>query len=71
VLITWFGFLGIRLPLAHLLAWPEIHLPTGMRLPACDLGLRGAWIAMVIDLWIRGLLLTWRFAAGHWRHIHV
>jgi putative MATE family efflux protein len=71
VLITWFGFLGIRLPLAHLLAWPEIHLPTGMRLPACDLGLRGAWIAMVIDLWIRGLLLTWRFAAGLWRHIHV
>ena len=71
VLITWFGFLGIRLPLAHLLAWPEIHLPTGIRFPACDLGLRGAWIAMVTDLWIRGLLLTWRFAAGHWRHMPV
>jgi len=71
VLITWFGFLGIRLPLAHFLAWPEIPLGPDLHLPALDLGLRGAWIAMVLDLWVRGLLLTWRFVAGRWRHIEV
>ncbi|MBA2226009.1 MATE family efflux transporter [Thermogemmata fonticola] len=71
VLITWFGFLGIRLPLAHFLAWPEIPLGADLRLPALGLGLRGAWIAMVLDLWVRGLLLTWRFVAGRWRHIEV
>ncbi|MDW8242161.1 MAG: MATE family efflux transporter [Thermogemmata sp.] len=71
VLITWLGFLGVRLPLAHLLAWPSITLNDQVSLPALNLGLRGAWIAMILDLWLRGLFLTARFAWGRWRHIDV
>src|SRR5262249_45193403 len=43
VLITWAGFLGVRIPLAYLLtrgSW--------------NLGLVGAWLAMFADLYLRG-----------------
>ena len=69
VLISWVGFLGVRLPLAMWLTgktpvdgW-EIHGPTW--------GLIGAWVAMVTDLYIRGLLFVWRFASGKWKTLRV
>lgn len=34
-------------------------------------GLRGAWYAMVADLFVRALFLQWRFGAGHWKRIRV
>lgn len=34
-------------------------------------GLVGAWYAMIIDLFVRGLLLLWRFRQGKWKSIRV
>ena len=54
------GFLGVRIPLALLLTRG-----------ALDLGLQGAWVAMVADLYVRGLLFVWRFAGGRWKSAKV
>lgn len=56
VLFTWFGFLAVRIPLAYLLTSGPI-----------DMGLYGAWIAMVTDVAVRGAFLAWRFAGGRWK----
>ncbi len=58
VLISWFGFLGVRIPLAYIL--------TGN-----GLGLVGAWLAMVADIWVRGFIYAWRFRSGQWKRIVV
>jgi putative MATE family efflux protein len=60
VLITWVGFLGVRIPLAYLLTMPE-----------WELGLFGAWIAMIADLVVRGYFLLWRVRSGAWQHMRV
>jgi putative MATE family efflux protein len=60
VLFTWLGFLGVRLPLAYWLTRPEFGL-----------GLYGAWLAMVADLFVRGTLMLTRFAGGRWQGIRV
>ena len=60
VLITWFGFFGVRIPLAYLLMSPELGL-----------GLVGAWTAMFIDLYVRGVLIFGRFASGRWKRLRV
>ena len=60
VLFTWFGFFAVRIPLAYLLTRPEYGL-----------GLRGAWLAMIADIVVRGALILWRFAGGSWRTIRV
>jgi putative MATE family efflux protein len=59
VLISWFGFLAVRIPLAYLLTGPAA------------MGLFGAWLAMFADLWVRGLLFAARFAGGRWRAARV
>lgn len=53
------GFLFVRVGLAYLLA---IYL---------GYGLIGAWIAMVVDLFIRGYLIQRRFSQGHWKSVQV
>ncbi len=53
------GMLGVRIPLAHLAVY-HYHL-----------GIQGAWWAMVVDLWIRCLLVAWRFWQGGWQKIKV
>ncbi len=60
VLFTWFGFFGVRIPLAYLLTSNMVGL-----------GLWGAWLAMFIDLYVRGLFFLGRFAGGRWRRIRV
>ncbi len=60
VVITWVGFVGVRIPLAFLLTRPSLGL-----------GLQGAWVAMVADLYVRGALFVWRFAGGRWQTIKV
>lgn len=60
VLITWLGFLGVRIPLAYVLTGSSVGL-----------GLFGAWIAMTADIWVRGLCLAARFASGRWKRIEV
>ena len=61
VLITWFGFFAVRIPLAYLLTRPEMR----------RLGLWGAWLAMFVDLYVRGLFFLGRFAGGRWQKLRV
>jgi putative MATE family efflux protein len=71
VIISWFGFLGVRIPLAYLLATPQVDLgPLGV-IPGCGLGLFGAWVAMCADIWVRGAFFALRFASGRWKKIEV
>ncbi|MCS7014488.1 MAG: MATE family efflux transporter [Gemmatales bacterium] len=60
VIFTWVGFLGVRIPLAYWL--------TG---PSWQLGLLGAWYAMVTDLVVRGVAFLVRFAGGRWQSCRV
>jgi Na+-driven multidrug efflux pump len=70
ILLTWIGFLAIRMPLAYLLTrsvidlgWVQVH--------GWDMGLIGAWIAMFADLTIRGVLFLGRFIGGKWQTVRV
>lgn len=60
VLFTIVGFFALRLPLAMYLTRPELGL-----------GLMGAWIAMIVDVFARGTFVLLRFASGHWRRMVV
>ena len=71
VLISWFGFLCVRIPLAFLLAYPAVDLGRLGVLPGANLGLFGAWVAMVIDILVRGSFFAIRFAGGRWKRIVV
>jgi putative MATE family efflux protein len=53
------GYLGVRIPLAYLLAqhW--------------NLGVAGAWYAMLADLTVRCLLVSVRFLQGGWKRVRV
>jgi putative MATE family efflux protein len=67
VLFTWIGFFVVRIPLAYYLALAEIDLgPLGVY-PGLNLGLMGAWWAMLADLCIRGVFFFFRFAHGKWQ----
>ena len=69
VLISWVGFLGVRLPLA---VWFTGKMPfAGWEVSGPGWGLYGAWVAMVVDLYVRGLLFVWRFVSGQWKTIRV
>jgi putative MATE family efflux protein len=70
LLITFAGLCGIRLPLAALLAWPEVSLGP-LTIPGLGWGVQGAWTAMVSDLIVRALLIVCRFQLGGWRQIKV
>ena len=62
VLITWVGFLGVRLPLAFLLTDPR---------GGFEWGLLGAWTAMFVDIYVRGAFFLARFAGGRWKRVRV
>jgi Na+-driven multidrug efflux pump len=59
LVITLIGFLGVRIPLAWLLAY-SFHW-----------GISGAWYAMVVDLMVRATLVTARFSVGAWKDVQV
>lgn len=59
LLIAAVGMWGVRLTLAWLLV------------NRLNLGLMGAWTAMVVDLWIRGTITFLRFRSGRWKSIKV
>jgi putative MATE family efflux protein len=70
--ITFIGFLAVRIPLAVILAWSAITLPgSGDQLELFNLGVRGAWYAMAIDLYVRTGLAVARFRHGVWKRIEV
>lgn len=59
MLITLAGFWGVRVTLAYILA------------TTTNLGLIGAWLAMITDLFVRAALFAWRFRHGGWKEIDV
>jgi putative MATE family efflux protein len=59
LLFTFIGLLGVRMPTAYLFT------------DILDWGVRGAWYAMVADLTVRCLLVSYRFLHGGWKHIEV
>ncbi len=71
LILTWVGFLGVRLPIAYWLIFPSVDLGPLGRIEGCDLGLYGAWMAMFADLSVRGILFLLRFAGGRWKLIKV
>jgi putative MATE family efflux protein len=69
---TFIGFVLVRIPLGIVLAWPALDLPGTMgTVELFDLGVRGAWYAMVIDLYVRCALAIGRFVQGGWKKIEV
>jgi putative MATE family efflux protein len=71
VLFTWFGFFGVRIPLTYVLACDRIDLgPLGVW-HGLDYGLWGAWMAMFIDLYVRGVFFLGRFAGARWQRLRV
>ena len=71
ILLTWVGFLVIRIPLAYLLTRSVVDLGPLGSVGGWDLGLIGAWIAMFADLLVRGVLFFARFLGGRWKTIRV
>jgi putative MATE family efflux protein len=71
ILISWFGFLVVRIPLAYLFTRSTIDLGWLGVLPGWNLGLFGAWIAMCLDIWVRGTFFAVRFIRGRWKKIEV
>ena len=71
ILLTWTGFLIVRIPLAYVLTRDTVDLGQLGSIPGWDLGLIGAWIAMFADLSVRGLLFLWRFLGGRWKTVKV
>jgi putative MATE family efflux protein len=65
------GIMGVRVPLAYLLTAKEMDLGPLGQWTAGNLGLFGAWIAMVIDLYLRGTFFIYRFTSGRWKRIRV
>jgi putative MATE family efflux protein len=72
LLVTFAGYLLVRIPGAYLLAWSEIPLPLfDIALAGWGWGATGAWIAMVIDTFVRAALVLWRFTHGGWTRVEV
>lgn len=70
LLVTLIGLVGIRLPLAAWLAWDEVSIGP-YTLAGFGYGVQGAWWAMVIDVAVRCLVISYRFWHGGWRHVKV
>ena len=68
--ITFIGLLGIRIPLACLLAWDEFTILGHWTIQGFGWGITGAWWAMTTDVVLRSLLVSARFFHGGWRLIH-
>lgn len=73
VLFTWLGFFFVRIPLAYWLTRKTIDLNfVGLGIYAgWNLGLIGAWWAMLADIFVRGAFFLARFSSGRWRTMEV
>lgn len=70
--ISLIGLVGVRLPLAYWLCFPAVEISyLGWTAPGWDLGIAGAWYAMVTDLMLRASLILVRFLHGGWKRIEV
>ncbi|MEX0867628.1 MAG: MATE family efflux transporter [Pirellulales bacterium] len=69
LLFTLIGLLAVRIPLAYLLTREDWYLfgqPEWF-----DYGILGAWYAMMIDIFVRCVLVAWRFLQGGWKRVVV
>lgn len=71
VLFSLTGFFLVRVPLASYLTRDVIDLGSWGTFEGGGMGLLGAWIAMVVDLTVRGAFFLWRFQSKRWQHIEV
>ena len=72
LLFSIIGLLGIRIPIAYYLCWEEIHIPlTNLVVTGMNLGVIGAWYAMVADIVVRSMMVFARFLHGGWKTIRV
>jgi putative MATE family efflux protein len=72
LIVNFLGLAAIRLPLALVLAWPEVELPGGWgMIRGCDLGVVGAWYAMAADLTVRGVAMLIIFSRLRWSRVTV
>jgi Na+-driven multidrug efflux pump len=70
--VNFLGLILVRLPLAVILAWPQVSLPFGtLSIPGLGLGVVGAWYAMAADLTVRGLAMLVIFAGTNWTRVRV
>lgn len=67
VAFTWTGFFVVRIPLAWWLTTHTFSLGTWTLEP----GLMGAWLAMFVDILLRGVFFLLRFRFGRWEQIKV
>jgi Na+-driven multidrug efflux pump len=67
ILFTWIGFFLVRLPLAYWLALDTFMIGPFGPFQGFDMGLYGCWLAMLADLFIRGLFFLMRFGRGAWQ----
>lgn len=66
------GIVFFRVPVAYYLAHREVYLPLlGWTIHGANLGVVGAWYAMVLDIVIRCILLMLRFRHDAWQRIEV
>ncbi|UJF15367.1 MATE family efflux transporter [Jeotgalibaca sp. MA1X17-3] len=54
---TFIGILGVRVILANVF------------IKVFALGLMGAWLAVIIDQFVRWVMIQWRFRSGKWKHV--
>jgi len=72
LVFTFAGYLLVRIPGAYFLAWDGVPVPlTAWVIPAAGLGVHGAWMAMVVDTFVRATLVLLRFLQGGWTRIEV
>lgn len=66
------GFLAVRIPLAHWLAFDALTVPgIESSVAGWGLGVVGCWYAMVADLYVRAGLVAYRFLHGGWKRVVV
>jgi putative MATE family efflux protein len=71
MLLSWIGFLVIRIPLAYFIMYETTDLGPLGTVHGLGMGLYGAWLAMFADLLIRGVLFLFLFATGIWKRVRV
>ena len=71
MLFTWVGFLAVRIPLAYFFTLERVDLGPLGSWPGADLGLFGAWLAMFVDIVVRGGFFLLRVSGGRWKWVRV
>ena len=70
LVITLSGFCLIRIPLAAMLGWSPTTVEGWWLADYCwGLGVQGAWYSMVVDLYLRAVLILARLWHGGWQDV--